>query len=35
MLITFVINKKIFSKFDCESKFWQITREEEGYTYYL
>ena len=29
-LITTVINKKIFSKFDCKSRFWQIKLEEES-----
>ena len=29
-LITFVINKKIFSKFDCKFGFWQIKLEEES-----
>ena len=29
-LITSVINKKIFSKFDCKFGFWQIKLEEES-----
>lgn len=30
ILITFVSNKKIFSKVDCKPEFWHIKIDEEG-----